>query len=136
MDKGPALLAIAIDPAALPVAAGVYVTSRAAACPGVNIVLAPTPLTLNPVPLTSTLEIVTFALPAFVSVAVSELLLPTSTLPKSRLLVLEINRGVEAIPEPLVEITSGELGASLVNETVPVAFPAEVGANTTLNVVL
>jgi hypothetical protein len=37
---------------------------------------------------------------------------------------------------PLVEITSGELGASLASETVPVTLPAEVGANTTLKVLI
>ena len=134
MDSAPAVLAIAIDPAALPVAAGVNVTFSAAVCPGVRVVLAPAPLTLKPAPLATTLEIVRFALPAFVSVAVSELLLPTTTLPKSRLLVLEVSSGVAAKPEPLVEITRGEFGASLASETDPVTLPAAFGVNTTLNV--
>jgi len=41
-----------------------------------------TPLALNPVPMTVTLEIVTFEFPLFVSAALNELLLPTFTLPK------------------------------------------------------
>jgi hypothetical protein len=80
------------------------------------------------------LEIVRFALPAFVSVTPCELLLPTNTLPKSTLLALALSSGVGAMPVPLAEITSGELGASLASETEPVTFPADVGVNTTLNV--
>lgn len=136
IDTLPAVLPIAMDPAALPVPVGENVTFSAAVCPGASIVLAPAPLALNPAPVTATLEIVRFALPAFVSVTPCELLLPTTTLPKSRLLALALNSGVEATAEPLAEITNGELAASLASETEPVTFPAEVGANTTLNVVL
>ncbi len=96
--------------------------------------LATTPLALNPVPVTTTLEIVRLALPAFVSVTPCELLLPATTLPKSRLLALALSSGVDAIAVPLAEITNGELAASLASETEPVTFPAEVGANTTLKV--
>jgi hypothetical protein len=124
-----------MEPTALPVADGVNVTFSAAVCPGVNRVFAPTPLAMNPVPLTTTLEIVTFALPAFVSVTPSELALPNNTLPKSRLLVLALSSAVVAVALPFVAIINGELGALLVNETEPVTFPAELGANTTLNVV-
>jgi hypothetical protein len=135
IDRFPAVLLIAIDPAALPVPVGANVTFSAAVCPGANTVLAPAPLALNPAPVTTTLEIVRLALPAFVSVTPCELLLPTTTLPKSRLLALALSSGVDAMAVPLAEITRGELGASLASETEPVAFPAEVGANTTLNVV-
>ena len=121
-------------PAALPVADGVNVTFSAAVCPGANIVLGPAPLAPNPAPLTATLEIVRLALPAFVSVRLCELLLPTSTLPKSRLLVLALSSAVTEVALPLVEIINGEFGASLVNEIDPVTFPAELGANTILNV--
>jgi hypothetical protein len=129
------VLAIVIDPATLPVAEGENVTFSAAVCPGAKMVFAPAPLALNPVPVTVTLEIVTFALPAFVSVTLCELLLPTNTLPKSRLFGLAVSSAVAVVALPLAEITSGELGASLASETDPVTFPAEVGANTTLNVV-
>jgi len=124
-----------MDPTALPVADGANVTFSAAVCPGAKVVLAPAPLALNPAPVTTTLEIVTFALPAFVSVTPCELLLPTNTLPKSRLLALALSSAVAAVALPVVEITKGELGALLVSETEPVTVPAELGANTTLNVV-
>ena len=125
-----------MEPTALPVADGENVTFSTAVCPGVSKVLAPAPLAVNPVPLTTTLEIVRFAFPAFVRVTLCEPLLPANTLPKSRLLVLAISSGVVAMPLPFVEIVRGELGASLVSETDPVTFPTELGANTTLNVVL
>src|SRR5260370_10112185 len=38
------------------------------------------------------------------------------------------------MPLPLLEIASGVLGAMLTSEIEPVTFPADVGANTTLNV--
>ena len=125
-----------MDPATLPVADGANVTLSAAVCPGANVVLAPAPLTANPMPFTSTFEIVTLAFPVLVSVAPSELLLPSSTLPKSKLLVLELNSAVDAIELPLVEIISGEFGALLTSAIEPVTFPAELGAKTTLNVML
>jgi len=135
IDTAPALLPIAIDPAAVPAAVGENVTFNAAVWPGVNTVLAPAPVTLNPVPDTSRLESVRLAFPAFIKVTPSEAALPTKTLPKSRLLTLELSSAVAASAVPLAEITSGELGASLTNDTEPAAFPAELGVNITLNVV-
>ena len=123
-----------MDPATLPVSEGANTTLSAAVCPGANVVLAPGPLTLNSAPVKSTLEIVTLAFPVFVSTIPSELLLPTKTLPKSKLFVLELSNGDDGTALPLVEIASGELGALLLNEIEPVAFPAALGANTTLNV--
>jgi hypothetical protein len=89
---------------------------------------------LNPVPATTTLESVTLAFPAFIRVTPSEAALPTKTLPKSRLLTLELSSAVTPSAVPLAEITKGELGASLTKETEPAAFPAELGANITLNI--
>jgi hypothetical protein len=125
-----------MDPATLPVTDGANITFNTAVCPGVTVVLTPAPLAVNPAPVTRTLEIVTFAFPVFVSVTPSELLLPTNTLPKSRLLVLALSDGVDAMPLPLVAIANGVLGALLASEIEPVTFPADVGANTTLNVAL
>ena len=96
--------------------------------------VAPAPVTLNPGPAASTLESVKLAFPAFIKVTPSEAALPTKTLPKSRLLTLWLSSAVAANAVPLTEITSGELGASLTNETEPAAFPAELGVNITLNV--
>lgn len=134
IDTAAALLVIAIEPAALPDADGANTTFNIAVCAGANVVLAPAPLAVKPAPVASTLAIVTFVFPVFVNVTLSELLFPTATLPKSRLPVLALNDAVVAIPLPLAEIASGEFVASLVSKIVPVAFPAPVGANTTLNV--
>jgi hypothetical protein len=120
---------------ALPVAEGANVTFRAAVCPGGTVVFALTPLALKPGPVAITLLMIAFALPVFVKTTPSELVPPTSTLPKSRIVVLAVSPGTEAMALPLVEIASGELGASLISEIAPVTFPAEVGANTTLKVV-
>ena len=97
--------------------------------------LAPAPVTPNPGPAASTPESVRLAFPAFIRVTPSEAVVPTKTLPKSRLLTLELRSAVAASEVPVAEITSGELGASLTNETEPAAFPAELGVNITLNVV-
>lgn len=134
IDKLPALLAIASVPTSLPVAGGANVTFKTAVCPGGTVVLPPTPLAPKPEPVTSTLLMMAFAFPVFVRVTPSELLLPTTTLPKSKLAVLAPNTGAEITPLPLAEIASGELGALLSSEMEPVAFPAELGANTTLKV--
>jgi hypothetical protein len=123
-----------MDPATLPVSDGANTTLSAAVCPGANVVFAPAPLTLNPAPVTTTLEIVMLAFPEFFNTIPSELLLPTSTLPKSRLFALELSNRDDATALPLVEIASGELGALLLKEIEPVTFPAALGANTTLNV--
>jgi hypothetical protein len=132
--NAPALLLIAIVPLAFPAAVGAKITFRIAVCPGVKDVFAPAPFALNPAPVTSALEIVTFALPLFVSVTFKELLLPTTTLPKSTLAVLAVSESVFATLLPVAVMVRGDPGASLTNEIAPVAGPAPCGANTTLNV--
>ena len=77
---------------------------------------------------------VTLALPLLVSATLSELLLPTFTLPKLRLVVLNPSNLVEAIPVPLSAIDVGEFGALLTSEIDPDAAPVVVGANTALKV--
>jgi hypothetical protein len=82
------------------------------------------------------LENITFTFPAFLRVTPSAAVLPTKTLPKPRLLVLELRIGVAADAVPLAEITNGDPGALLRSEIEPATLPAEVGANTALNVAL
>jgi hypothetical protein len=83
-----------------------------------------------------TLEIVTFVFPLLVSVALSEVLLPTFTFPKLKPVGFAASRKVGATPVPLKEITVGEPGALLTSETEPVTAPAAIGANTALKVTL
>src|SRR5260370_142955 len=78
----------------------------------------------------------TFEFPVLVRLALSKLLLPKFTLPKLRLVGLAVSRKVAATPVPLRAIVSGELGALLTSETVPVTLPAAPGVKATLNVAL
>jgi hypothetical protein len=71
-----------------------------------------------------------------VSVKLNELVVSTVTVPKFSPDELASSRGVAATPVPLREIVSGEFGASLTIETVPVTLPEEIGVNRTLNVAL
>ncbi len=134
IDTAPALLAIVMEPIAVPRAAGANVAFSGAVCPGVSVVLALGPLTLKPAPEIVTLDMVTFAFPAFVRVTPSEAVVPTKILPKSRLLLLELSSGVDASAVPLTEITKGEIKASLIREIDPALVPAVLGAKTMLNV--
>jgi len=93
-----------------------------------------TPLTVKPAPEILAAEIVTLEFPVLVKAALKSLLLPTFTLPKLRLDVLNVSTCVPAAPVPLNAIVSGELGALLVSEIEPVTAPAVVGVKTALNV--
>ena len=136
IDTFPPLLATASAPVALPVAEGANVTFNAAVCPGGTAVFALIPVALKPGPVTSTLPIIAFTFPVFVKNTPSELVLPVNTLPKSKFPTLAVSTGADVNALPLVEIASGELGASLAREMDPVTFPAELGVNTILKVVL
>ena len=93
------------------------------------------PLALNPAPVTVTPEIVTFELPLLVIDVVSELLLPSLTLPKDKLVGLDPSKKVAADPVPDKLIVVGELVALLVMVTLaPLTAPAIVGANITIRV--
>jgi hypothetical protein len=73
-------------------------------------------------------------LPVFVSVSVCVAELPVFTLPKLRLLELKLRVSVAATPAPVSATEAGEPGALLVMVRLPLALPADVGANCTLNV--
>jgi hypothetical protein len=103
---------------------------------GVKVVPEVTPLALKPAPETVTLEMLTLEFPVFVKVTLEEPLPPTFTLPKLRLVGFTPSRKVAAAPVPLRAIVSGEPGALLVMETLPVALPVAEGANCPLKVVL
>ena len=130
-----ALLATVTLPLTAPGLLGANVTCRVAVWFGVRLVPA-TPLALKPVPEAVALEIVTFEFPVLVSVTFSELLLPSFTLLKFKLVGFALNRCVDAWPVPLSEIVIGEFGALLVSEIDPVTLPLLVGLNTALNVLL
>jgi len=103
---------------------------------GVSVSPEVTPLTVKPAPLTFTAEIDTLALPLLVSDTLCELLLPSLTLPKFKLVPLRLSVRVAATPVPVRPIESVPFDALLVIVTEPVELPAVVGAKLTLNVVV
>jgi hypothetical protein len=127
-----ALLAIVTLPARAPAAAGEYVTSNVAVCPGVRIRPAETPLAVKPAPVRLTLEMVRLELPVLESVTSRVLLAPVDTFPKVRLVGLALRRVAAATAVPLTVTFAGELVALLMTETVPDATPTVLGENTIL----
>ena len=103
--------------------------------PAVKVSPEPTPLTVKPAREIFTPDIVTLEFPVFVKAALKSPLLPTFTLPKLRLDVLNVSTCVPATPVPLNPIANGELGALLVSEIEPVTLPPALGVKTALNVV-
>lgn len=90
------------------------------------------PLAVYPVPLTVTPEMDTFELPVFVTVVVSELVLPIWTLPKLRLDEVTLSVCVAAVPVPLREIVCCDGDPFVASVMDPVEAAAEVGVNTAL----
>lgn len=72
------------------------------------------------------------ALPVLASVTVCEALPPTLTLLKATDDGLIVSCDCVAVPKPLRLIASGDPGALLVTETLPLALPAVVGENFTV----
>ena len=103
---------------------------------GVKTVLAGTPVSVKPAPVIATLEMVTFEFPLFVRVTLSGLLLPTSTVPKLKLVGLAPSSWVAVAADPVRGIVSGGEGALLVSKIEPLTAPEPVGVNTTVKVVL
>src|ERR1700722_3901069 len=91
------------------------------------------PLTLNPVPLAATEEIVTLVPPEFVTVSDKVLFVPTCTLPKLKLVGFD-PRAPAATPVPESGIVNEGFDAVEVTTTFPVALAAEAGVNFTLKV--
>ena len=73
--------------------------------------------------------------PVFVMVSESDLVLPTFTLPKLRLVGFAL-RSPAATPVPDTAMVKLGFEASEVMVIVPFAFPLDFGANVTVNVVL
>jgi len=78
-------------------------------------------------PLAVTFEIVSVAVPVFVSVSACVFVCPSTTLPKLKVDGVTLNPA--CTPAPLKLIVKGEPLALLVTVTVTVAFPTVVGAN-------
>ena len=125
-----ALLVIEMLPVTLPAVVGENSTVNVGLCPALIVNGVDKPLRLNPVPVMLAAEIVT--LEVSVSVTVCDPLLPTKTLPKLTLVGLAAS--VARTPVPLKAIVAGDPEALLVTVMLPVALPADVGANVTVKV--
>src|SRR6266404_4951898 len=119
IDRFPALLAIVSVPAMLPLAEGVNVTFSAAVSPGNTVVFAPMPLAVKPKPVTSTLPMIAFSFPVFVSIIPSESVLSTSTLPKSKVPVLALRTGADAAALDPVTTPAQPLASTATASTTP-----------------
>jgi hypothetical protein len=120
----------------VPAEAGAKVTVRVADCAVASTVPLGMPLALNPAPATDTFEIVMFELPLFVIDVVSELLVPSPTLPNDKLVGLAPSDKVAAAPVPDRLMTSGEGVPFVVSVMLPFTVPLEEGVKTASNMVL
>ena len=91
-----ALLLTVILPVAAPFAEGANVEVSVVVCPGARV-MPLAPVELKPEPATITCAIVTLEFPALVMVMFWLLLLDTFTLPKFKLLTLELSNRVAAV---------------------------------------
>ncbi len=89
---------------------------------------------LKPVPAAFMAEMVSFAFPLFVRVMLSELVVPSFTFPKLKLVGFAPSSTLAATPVPPNAIASGELGALLTSVTDPETPPEVDGVKTVLNV--
>lgn len=132
-DPG-ALLAIEIVPEALPEAVGAKTALKLVPCPAAKVTGKLIPFQLNPLPAAVMEEIVSAAVPEFVTLTACAALLPSVTLPKLMFAVPRVNCGCVAVPVPLNPTTRVEFEAVLVTVTLPDAAPAEDGAKLAVNV--
>ena len=89
---------------------------------------------LKPVPLTLAWLIVTLADPVLDRFTETDPVAPTTTLPK--LTDAGVIARAGCVPAPVRGMVIGELGALLATEIVPVALPADVGANFVVKLML
>jgi hypothetical protein len=129
-----ALLVSETEPVTLPAALGVKTALNVTFEPVGIVTGALRPVMLKPVPVTVAREITTLAVPLFVKLIVCELLLPVETFPKAA--VPGTAPSCAWIPEPLKAIVSGELGALLAIEMLPLELPDDVGENCAIKLTL
>src|SRR5215469_1758290 len=129
-----ALLTTEIRAELEPAAVGEKPTLNVRLCPAESVTGVPTPVRINPAPVSAMLEMVTLEFPVFVTVIVCVADDPVFTFPNARLVVLNESSCDEATPEPLKPITARLFVALLTIEMLPLTEPADAGANCTLNV--
>ena len=127
-----ALLVRLTLPVRLPAVVGANTTLNVAVPPAVIVAGAFKPLTLYPVPLAEIREMVSAAVPVFVTVKLCDLVWPSMTFPK-----LNVEGEIESpacTPVPLMGIVKVELLALLAIVIDPEPLPVAVGAYVAVNV--
>jgi hypothetical protein len=87
-----AVLTTLMLPATAPVAAGEKLALSGKLWPAARVTALENPVTLNPVPVAATCEILTLPVPVFVTVMACDAELPTKVLPKLKLVTLVESR--------------------------------------------
>jgi hypothetical protein len=129
------LLVIVKVPLAAPVAVGLKVTVNGTLWPAAIVEGRDNPLMVNTALFEVAAVTVTLA-PLAVRVPDAVPLVPTTTLPRAKLVAERVSCPVAAVPVPDRAIVSAGLEALEVTVTVPVALPAVVGVKVTLKVAL
>lgn len=124
-----AVLVTVTVPVSVPATVGLKTTPNVRLCPTDSVTGALAPVSVKPVPLALICETVTPEFPEFVTVTFFVDDVPVFTLPKDRLVVLNVSARLAATPVPLNPTTAGEFGALLTMVTLPVTLPAAAGAN-------
>ena len=127
-----ALLEMRTLPDKLPAAVGANNAAKVAVAPAASVAGVFKPLTLKPEPLAAICEMVSVAVPVFVSVKFCDFVWFSMTLPKLKLAGVTLRPAWAPVPPSV--IVSGEPFALLVTTTEPVTLPAAVGAKLTLRV--
>jgi len=130
-----AVESIVMLPETLPLAVGANPTVKDAVDPAAMVCPALIPVALKPAPAAVTLLIVSVAFPKFVSVIVSVLLLPTTTLLKLKLPGFAPRVLPAATALPVIVKTWLPPAALSAKRTLPLAPTVDVGANCMLSVV-
>lgn len=126
---------IVTSPLALPADVGLKLTLKLVLPPALRVCGRLMPLTLKPLPLATTLEIVTLLPPVLVTVSDIDWVLPSVTLPKLKLGELALSApGATPVPESAIVVVGVE--ASEVTVTSPLVLPGEVGLKLMLKLVL
>jgi hypothetical protein len=121
-------------PVSLPTVDGANTTLNAAVFPGATVAGIGIPLTLKFAPLSPICEIVSEAVPVFVTVKLWDFVCPSTTLPKLKLAGETDNPA--CVPVPFRAILSDGFDALLAIVIDPVVLPDELGVNVALRVTL
>lgn len=137
MESGEFAAVLTTDalPESLPATVGVNVTLKLAVCPADNVTRGAEPLRVKPVPVTLTWEMLTAALPVFVSVTLCVALALRAWLPKLSEVVLGVSCRTGASPVPLSGIVVGEFGALLTSVRLLEELVPDVGVKLTVKLV-